>query len=173
MSRQVRKLLKEKRKPLAEINVVPYIDVMLVLLVIFMITAPLLTQGVKVNLPQAQAKVIDDDNKTPIVLSVDVNGRYYLNISADPSLPLPSDQILTRVAAELQLAKQKQEVSPKVMVRGDLHVDYGKVVEAMSLLQQAGADEVGLMTKSPESNADFPASANVVSKNGREILQNE
>ncbi len=139
---------KPKRQPLADINVVPYIDVMLVLLVIFMITAPLLSQGVKVNLPHANAKPLVTKQDEPIILSVDENGKYYLNIATDPADPITPSKAATRVAAELQLAAQRGQ-HRSVMVRGDRYVDYGKVVQAMVLLQRAGAESVGLMTRSP------------------------
>lgn len=139
----------QRRKPMAEINVVPYIDVMLVLLVIFMITAPLLQQGVNVDLPKASAQSLTA-NKEPIIVSVDAQGNYYLNIANNPDQPLDATSISNRVAAELQTAKQQGQ-ERTVLVKGDSHVDYGKVVAAMVLLQQAGAGSVGLVT-SPVGN---------------------
>lgn len=136
---------RERKRPIAEINVVPYIDVMLVLLLIFMITAPLLTEGVQVNLPQAQAKTLSKEQQEPIVLSVDAQGHYFLNISEHPEEPMESNDIANRVAAELLVAKQAGQKRP-VMVKGDQAVDYGKVVQAMVLLQAAGAKSVGLIT---------------------------
>ena len=134
-----------RRRPISEMNVVPYIDVMLVLLVIFMITAPLLTQGVKVDLPQAASEVIPPQQQEPIIVSVDAKGRLFLNVSEQPAAPIDEATLVNRVAALLR-------VHPKtpVMVRGDQRVDYGAVVNAMALLQQAGAPSVGLMTRSPE-----------------------
>lgn len=140
---------KRKSRVLAEINVVPYIDVMLVLLVIFMITAPLLTQGINVKLPQSQTKTIQSKQE-PIVVSVDKQGLYYLNVNQNPSSPISGQELMSRVAAYLQIAKQKQE-DRSVYVKGDRDVNYGKVVEAMALLQTAGADHVGLITQSPGS----------------------
>ena len=134
-----------KRGVLAEINVVPYIDVMLVLLVIFMITAPLLTQGVTVELPKAEAKAIEAQKELPIVLSVDAQGQYFLNIADQPSQAIDESALMTRVAAALALAKSEHTQRP-VYVKGDQRVDYGKVVAAMALLQHAGADHVGLIT---------------------------
>lgn len=136
---------KNRKKAIAEINVVPYIDVMLVLLLIFMITAPLLTEGVQVNLPEAQANVLSKEQQEPIILSVDSKGLYYLNISETPDIPMEGNDIATRVAAELSVAKQANKNRP-VMVKGDQAVDYGKVVQAMVLLQAAGAKTVGLIT---------------------------
>ncbi len=136
------------KKPLAEINVVPYIDVMLVLLVIFMITAPLLTQGIHVKLPQAAAKSIAAKNDLPIIVSVDSRGNYYLNVSEEPSQPVSPEQLMMRVAAVLQLAHEKHQ-DRDVYVKGDRDVDYGKVVQAMVLLQRAGAGSVGLLTQDP------------------------
>ena len=137
---------RRKNKPIAEINVVPYIDVMLVLLVIFMITAPLLTQGVNVNLPQAHAKEMSAKDKTPIVVSVDSKGRYFLNLAKTPSNPINPQQLMSQVSAYLMLAKQKHYNRP-VYVKGDRAVNYGRVVKAMVMLQKAGAKDVGLITQ--------------------------
>jgi biopolymer transport protein TolR len=138
---------KRKSRAVSEINVVPYIDVMLVLLVIFMITAPLLTQGINVKLPQSQTKQIEAKQE-PIVVSVDKEGLYYLNVNKDPTVAISGQDLMTNVAAYLQVAKQKNE-ERSVYVKGDRDVNYGKVVEAMALLQMAGADHVGLITQSP------------------------
>lgn len=142
-------LIKPARKPIAEINVVPYIDVMLVLLVILMTTAPLLTQGVDVDLPQAEAQPLSPAEQVPLIVSVNARGQYFLNVAADPEQPISPQNLLTRVAAELQLA-QRAGGTPTVLVKGDNQVDYGRVVEAMVLLQQAGASQVGLMTQPVE-----------------------
>src|SRR3990167_6712393 len=140
-----------QKRPIAEINVVPYIDVMLVLLVIFMIVTPILTQGVHVNLPQATAKALPPTSNTPIIVSVDNRGDYYLNIAENPTQPVTAENLVTRVAATLALAKQNHQ-QRDVYVKGDNEVDYGKVIQAMVLLQQAGAESVGLMTKTPENS---------------------
>ena len=138
----------QRRKgPLSEINVVPYIDVMLVLLVIFMVTTPLLSQGIKVNLPQAQAQTIAPAQE-PIIVSIDEMGHYYLNTSAQPEIALDAEHLSQEVSTQLQLAQQKQ-IPRQVFVKGDKKVDYGKVVRAMVLLQQAGAVNIGLLTESP------------------------
>ena len=134
-----------RRSLMAEINVVPYIDVMLVLLIIFMITAPLLTQGVQVDLPKTSANAINPKGQEPLVISVDDKGYYYLNVSNHPNKPMNPVAVATRVAAELQLAKQTG-VTRQVLVKGDQHVPYGSVVQAMVMLQHAGADHVGLIT---------------------------
>ncbi len=137
---------RQRRPPMSEINVVPYIDVMLVLLVIFMITAPLLSQGVQVDLPEADAKPLDKESKEPLVVSVDAEGIYYLNVGGDEEEPVDEDEIVRRVG--IVLAKQPDT---PVLVRGDNAVNYGAVVQAMVLLQQAGAPSVGLMTDPSES----------------------
>jgi len=129
---------------MSEINVVPYIDVMLVLLVIFMVTAPLLTQGVDVELPQTTAEPIQTDQGEPLVVTVDAEGVYYMNRGGDADTPLDAAGLANRAAAVLQL----NEKMP-VYVRGDSGVAYGKVVTAMALLQQAGAPRVGLLTEPP------------------------
>lgn len=131
----------------AEINVVPYIDVMLVLLVIFMITAPLLTQGVKVDLPTAAAQAIDSKPLEAIIVSVDAQGNYYLNMAEHPDLVMAPEQLFDKVRGILQHDAANAGGSKRqIMVKGDKHVDYGRVVSAMVLLQRAGADSVGLMT---------------------------
>lgn len=141
---------RNRRRPIAEINVVPYIDVMLVLLIIFMVTTPLLSQGVKVDLPKAKAQALSAKQKEPIIVSVDAQGNYYLNIAADANKPIAPIVLQNRVTAELNQAQQAGE-QRQVFVKGDKNVDYGKVVQAMVVLQQAGAQSVGLMTESPNS----------------------
>lgn len=132
-----------KRSPLSEINVVPFIDVMLVLLVIFMITTPLLTQGVKVDLPKTESKALPPDQKEPLIVSVDASGNYYLNIASNPNQPI-TERALSHLVST-QLSDSSTEQRP-VLVRGDKNANYGKVVAAMALLQQAGAKSVGLIT---------------------------
>ncbi|EKD70166.1 MAG: protein TolR [uncultured bacterium] len=133
------------RKPMSDINVVPFIDVMLVLLVIFMITAPLLTQGVKVDLPKTQAKALTEQEKEPLIVTVDSSGNFYLNLADKPNQPI-TERVLTNLVTS-QLAAQKEGQQRPVLVRGDKNVNYGKVMEAMVLLQQAGAKSVGLITQ--------------------------
>jgi len=137
---------KLKRRPLSEINVVPYIDVMLVLLVIFMITAPLLTQGVHVQLPQAQAKALPPQKEMPIVVSVDQGGQLFLNIDAKPNVSITPQQLMSAIATQLQLA-QSQQKHRDVYVKGDKNASYGEIMNAMVLLQKAGVEDVGLMTE--------------------------
>jgi biopolymer transport protein TolR len=136
---------------MAEINVVPYIDVMLVLLIIFMVTTPLLSQGVKVNLPQASAQTIPPKEQEPLIVSVDAQGNYYLNVSSTPNQPIDTTALAMQVANELQTSQQKGQSRP-VLVKGDRDVNYGKVMQAMVVLQQAGAPSVGLVTESPTSD---------------------
>lgn len=137
------------RAPIADINVVPYIDVMLVLLVIFMITAPILTQGVTVDLPQAASETLKSGDREPIIISVNAAGDYFLNIADSPDTALNTRDLQVKVAAELSIAKEKGQDLP-VLVKGDQGVNYGKVVIAMSILKQAGADKVGLLTDSTD-----------------------
>lgn len=139
---------KYKRKMVAEINVVPYIDVMLVLLVIFMVTAPVLFQGVNVNLPQSSAKAVESKKLEPIVVSVNANGDYYLNIASNPT-QMVSDQDLLRIVTT-ELRKSQNSEARQVLVKGDKDVGYGKIMQAMVLLQQAGAQTVGLITQPAE-----------------------
>lgn len=146
-------MLKKKKantRPIAEMNVVPYIDVVLVLLVIFMMTAPILTQGVTVDLPKATSESMKSSDREPIIVSVNQQGDYFLNIHSEPGSPIEPKALMLRVAAELELAHQANQVV-NVLVKGDQGVPYGKVVTAMSLLKQAGASQVGLMTDSSDS----------------------
>jgi biopolymer transport protein TolR len=142
----MKKRHRTKTQPLAAINVVPYIDVMLVLLVIFMITAPLLTQGITVKLPTTSAKPLPQKHTLPIVVSVDQQGLYYLNVADLPKAPIDQQTLYYRIAALLKLAKERHQ-HREIYVKGDTNVNYGKVVQAMTLLQHAGADHVGLITK--------------------------
>jgi biopolymer transport protein TolR len=137
---------KKRNRQIAEINVVPYIDVMLVLLIIFMITAPLLSQGVRVDLPEASTKPLSTDQPEPIIVSIDAKGNYYLNIAYNTDQPIVANELFNRVAAELKLP---QNTKRDVLIKGDRGVDYGKVVHVMALLQQAGASTIGLMTQEP------------------------
>ena|SRR5579872_5359591 len=133
---------KESKRLVAEINVVPYIDVMLVLLVIFIVTAPLLQQGVAVDLPQANARTLSPSEVEPIVVSVDREGYYYLNIADLPHMTIEPGALKLRVAQELERNKER-----KVLVKADGHVNYARVMAAMVLLQHAGAPSVGLVTQ--------------------------
>jgi biopolymer transport protein TolR len=127
---------------MGEINVVPYIDVMLVLLIIFMITAPLLTQGVKVDLPKAAAEPIQPQKIPPLVLSVDRAGRLYLNLGDKPQVPLDEGTVAERAQDALARHPDLQ-----VLVKADYAVAYGRVVQAMVILQHAGASKVGFITE--------------------------
>jgi len=132
----------KKRKLMGDINVVPYIDVMLVLLVIFMVTAPLLTQGIEVELPKAGAEPIDSTSENiPLVLSVDAAGNLYLNVGDDEDKPIGSKEIVARTAKVLDVSPDTQ-----IFIKADRAVPYGNVVGAMVLLQQGGAENVGFVT---------------------------
>ena len=139
-----------RTNPISEINVVPYIDVMLVLLVIFMITAPILTQGVTVDLPKSVSQSLKAADREPIIVSVNRDGVFFLNINTNPGEAMDPQALMVRVAAELELARQSGQAL-NVLVKGDQGVPYGKVVSAMSLLKQAGAEQVGLLTDSSDS----------------------
>ncbi len=132
----------QKRKLMGEINVVPYIDVMLVLLVIFMVTAPLLTQGIEVNLPKASSEPIESvSNHQPLVLSVDAMGNLYINVGEDEDEPATGKQVVARVGAVL-----RSRPDTPILVKADREVPYGNVVAAMVLLQQGGALNIGFVT---------------------------
>ena len=134
-----------KRKLVAEINVVPYIDVTLVLLVVFMITAPLLMQGVKVDLPEADSAPMNTKDQEPFIVSIKADGSYWIDVKGEnqaQSLAIVKD----RVAKIL-----RQTPKTPVLVWGDSKVDYGVVVNLMSELQAAGAPSVGLVTEPPQN----------------------
>ncbi|NMH64295.1 protein TolR [Shewanella salipaludis] len=137
---------RKRRRPVAEINVVPYIDVMLVLLIIFMVTAPIVTQGVKVDLPQGRAEKLPADSKPPVVASIDAEGDYFLNMGGGANNEvLDLEEIATRVAALIQLEPERP-----VVVKADRSIAYDKVIQLMVTLQGAGVPSVGLMTDSPK-----------------------
>ena len=133
---------KGKRRLMSEINVVPYIDVMLVLLIIFMITAPLLTQGISVDLPNAPASQLDPEpDNEPLVLSVDREGKYYLNVGDNEDQPIDEATVVERASAVL-----RRNAQTPVLVQADETVPYGRVVTGAVLLQQAGATKIGFQT---------------------------
>lgn len=134
--------VRNKRKLNADINVVPYIDVMMVLLVIFMITAPMLTQGVSVELPKASAEPVDTQEQEPIIITVDKEGLFYINIGGDEQEAITGAEVSSRV--EKILSEKPQQL---LLVRGDKAVSYDAVIQLMSMLQQAGANSVGLVTE--------------------------
>jgi len=135
-----------RRKRMSEINVVPYIDVMLVMLVIFMVTAPLLTQGVKVELPQAASQNIETKGQEPLIVSIDQQGRFFLNIGDKPDQPVNAKNLTTRIQAVL---RHRQDNT--VYVKGDRNVPYGEVVQVMALLKESGVEHVGLVTRLPDA----------------------
>lgn len=135
---------RQRRKPMAEINVVPYIDVMLVLLIIFMVTAPLLTQGVEVELPKAPSEPVGEQDEEPLIVSVKADGSYYLNLGGDKE----KSQSLAVVGDKVnKILRRKPDTT--VLVWGDTNVPYGTVVQLMATLQTAGAPSVGLVTETP------------------------
>ncbi|HET6587671.1 MAG TPA: protein TolR [Oleiagrimonas sp.] len=144
---------RRQRRLKAEINVVPYIDVMLVLLIIFMVTAPLLHLGVDIQLPQASAKSLQND-KQPVLVSVDKDGHLYLTLGNEPREPIDADELVRKVHAFV-------DANPKVsvLVGGDKRIDYGRIMQVLVMLQQAGVPHVGLMSQ--------PASTSGAQHDGR------
>jgi biopolymer transport protein TolR len=143
---------KKERRLMGEINVVPYIDVMLVLLIIFMITAPLLTQGISVDLPAVGAEPLDPDllrENEPLVLSVDREGMFYLNISDDPDAPVDEQTVIDTTAAVI-----RRNAETPVLVKADENVPWGRLARGMVLLTQAGAANVGMITDPLEAEDD-------------------
>ena len=135
---------RHKRKPMADINVVPYIDVMLVLLIVFMVAAPMLMQGVKVELPQAPAQPIGKQDDEPLIVSVKADGSYYINLGKDQETASSLDSIGNKVS---KIMRRKPNTT--VLVWGDKSVPYGEVVTLMTVLQNSGAPSVGLVTETP------------------------
>ena len=142
---------RQKRRPVAEMNVVPYIDVMLVLLVIFMVTAPMLNQGVKVDLPQVASEVLpSDSNQQVLTLSVLADGTYYWNLGETVDTETPSETAISLEEMTDGVAKiMRARPDTLVYIRGDRDVNYGVVVTAMAALQQSGVPNVGLITEAP------------------------
>jgi len=136
---------RRRRRQMSDINVVPYIDVMLVLLVIFMITAPLLRTGVEIDLPDANATPIPGETQDPLILSVNASGEWFLNVGDEPEQSVPREQVLKLASAVLRLNPDK-----RVLVQGDTNVEYGEIMQAMVTLQQAGAPDIGLMAEPPQ-----------------------
>lgn len=135
-----------KMRLMGEINVVPYIDVMLVLLIIFMITTPLLTQGIQVELPKAGAEPLDPtQGADPLVLSVDADGKFYLNVGDDEDSPVDPERIVKLTSVVLERSPETP-----VLLKADYRVPYGYVVSAMVLLQQGGARKIGFLTDPTE-----------------------
>ncbi len=141
----MKKSRRVRRRPMSEINVVPYIDVMLVLLVIFMVTAPLITQGVKVNLPQEAAGPIPSPTVDTLVITVNEHGDFYLDIGEEKGQPVDDEILYQRIRTVLDYAPDTP-----VLVRADDQVGYGQVVRAMIVAQAAGVPDVGLITQPPE-----------------------
>ncbi len=135
---------RKRRKPMAEINVVPYIDVTLVLLIIFMITAPLIQSGVDVDLPQADAKDISlEDMPSPVIITITKTGQFFIDLgNGEDDEPVTARELLL-----LTQAVRKNKPATQVYIRGDKEVEYGKVVTVMAALKNAGVPNVGLMTE--------------------------
>jgi len=132
---------RKRHKLKAEINVVPYIDVMLVLLIIFMVTAPLLNLGVDIQLPQSKAKSVQND-KEPAVVSIDQEGKLFLTLGATKREPIEPDALVAKVSAFV-----RENPQLPFLIAGDQRVDYGRIYQAMVLLQTAGVAKVGLMSQ--------------------------
>lgn len=147
--------VRHKRKPVAEMNVVPYIDVMLVLLVIFMVTAPMLNQGVKVELPKVSSEVLPQDNDAQVLtISIKADKTYYWNMGSEVDVDTEQERAstlaqMTQAVSAIINENRRQGKKVQVFVRGDKSVDYGTVMAAMSGLQQADVGNVGLITEAP------------------------
>lgn len=131
-----------RRKPMAEINVVPYIDVTLVLLIIFMVTTPMLQTGVEVDLPEASTKTVETSDNPPIIITIEKSGQHHIQIGDKDDQPIAPDDIVPQVKAELAQKPQTQ-----VYIRADKSVEYGSVIVVMAALKNAGVDKVGFSTQ--------------------------
>ena len=140
-------MLRKRRKLVSDINVVPYIDVMLVLLVIFMIAAPLMVQGIVVNLPEVKSDALPRENSDPLIISIKEDGSLFLETEGTRNLPMKVEELSVQVSAIL-----KTNPSLQVIVRGDGGVKYKRVMELMAALQMSGAEDVGLITKPPKKD---------------------
>ncbi|PKM23102.1 MAG: protein TolR [Gammaproteobacteria bacterium HGW-Gammaproteobacteria-14] len=137
--------VRSPRKMMADINVVPYIDVMLVLLVVFMITAPMMTQGINVDLPKTSSAAIDSKDQEPVILSIKKDGSYFVNVGDDQKKSASLDTVRGHV---LRIYRNKPETL--FLVEGDAEVPYGKVVSLMAALQGVGVEKIGLVTEPPQ-----------------------
>ncbi len=131
-----------RRKPMAEINVVPYIDVSLVLLIIFMITTPLLQTGVDVDLPRAEAKAVDPAKDPPVVVTIKADGDLFVDVGDQKDAQVDAESLSEKVLEAI-----KDKPGRPVLIRGDRAVEYGKVIAVMASLKRAGVPSVGLMTQ--------------------------
>ena len=139
--------MKKRRNLVADINVVPYIDVMLVLLVVFMVAAPLMIQGIVLNLPEVTNQVLPREKEDPLIISVDSEGTFFLEVQSTQNDALSPEELANQIKKILKVNPRLQ-----VVVRGDGKVEYQKVMELMSVLQSAGAEDVGLITQPPKRN---------------------
>jgi|TARA_B100000809_G_scaffold197414_1_gene197040 biopolymer transport protein TolR len=140
-------MLKRRRNLISDINVVPYIDVMLVLLVIFMIAAPLMVQGISINLPEVSSDALPVEKSEPLIISIRSDGSFFLEIDATRNKSLNLEEISQEIAKILKADKDMQ-----VVIRGDGEVKYESVMLLMSQLQQLGSKNIGLITKPPKTN---------------------
>lgn len=134
----------KRRNLISDINVVPYIDVMLVLLVVFMVAAPLMVQGVIINLPETDSKAIPIKNSEPLIISVDANGNYFLEIESVQGMSLDLKTLINKINKIIEA-----DPSIQIVLRGDSNVKYEYIVSLMSDLQNLGISNIGLITKSP------------------------
>ncbi|MGA1206338.1 MAG: protein TolR [Gammaproteobacteria bacterium] len=136
---------RQRKGLVSEINVVPYIDVMLVLLVIFMVTAPMLTSGVTIELPEAATEPLQvEANEEPLIVSVRLSGDLFINVGGDETIPVTLGVVKDRVMKVLAARPQTQ-----VQLRGDSDLAYGRLMEVMSALQEAGVASIGLVAETP------------------------
>ena len=135
----------------ADINIVPYIDVMLVLLVIFMMTTPIIEQGIEVDLPEAPATMVEYEDQQPTVITIDKDGNYYINSMMDPGIKDPGNTEVVSLNVVVNQVLARREIWPdmQVFVRGDVEADFGKVLGVIAELEYKGIEKLGFMTENP------------------------
>ena len=135
----------------ADINIVPYIDVMLVLLVIFMMTTPIIEQGIEVDLPEAPATMVEYEDQQPTVITIDKDGNYYINSMMDPGIEDPdtTEAVSLNIVVNQVLARREIWPDMQVFVRGDVDADFGKVLGVIAELEYKGIEKLGFMTENP------------------------
>ena len=135
----------------ADINIVPYIDVMLVLLVIFMMTTPIIEQGIEVDLPEAPATMVEYEDQQPTEITIDKDGNYYINSMMDPGIEDPGNTEVVSLNVVVNQVLARREIWPdmQVFVRGDVEADFGKVLGVIAELEYKGIEKLGFMTENP------------------------
>lgn len=135
-----------RRRPIAEMNLIPYIDVMLVLLVIFMVATPLIMQGIQVTLPEAASPTLQPKDNKPLIVSINANGQYYINLSPHPRDPIAANR-LAAILRPLIAKRQQAQAEETIYIQGDKALPYGQVMALITHIEHAGGHHIALMTE--------------------------